>query len=223
MRKIQVAIDRGSCRRRAEVYFRDAAGIYGGGLELGEMKRQADEVIGLCDDRFRPGIACAYTEDFLLHGRRLTAGGADLVCPAFELIDPGAVKGVYAYVLTAGDFAFPEMEMTGQVFADIWGTSLTEAVKDEISEQLAQDGPLSDHFGPGLYGMDLERIFDMPKLVPFGDADVTLTGSGVMQPVKSYAGIVFRVTDAYEKMGAACAECAGNVMSCRLCRMRRIR
>ena len=211
-------IDREKCIKQAEVYFRDASGIYGTGQELGELKEMADKVVSLCEDRFRPGISVSYYDDFRLHGRQLSVGDCVFTCPAFELIDPGTVTGVYTYVLTAGDFTFPELDMTEQVLADIWGTSLTETVKDEMTRQL---GSVSDNFGPGLYGMDITTIFQMPKLADFAAAGVTLGESGVMDPVKSYSGLLFGVTDRYTPVAASCQDCSGNVMSCRLCRKRR--
>ena len=211
-------LDRDKCIGQAEVYFRDASGIYGTGKELGELKARADEVIAMCESRFTPAVEVRFYDDFILYGRQLSVGGETFDCPAFELIDPGAVTGVYAYVLTAGDFTFPQLDMTDQVLADIWGTSLTEAVKDEMIREL---GNVSDNFGPGLYGMDLERIFQMTTLTDFGAAGVTLGESGVMDPVKSYSGLLFRVTDRYTPIAATCQDCSGNVMSCRLCSKRR--
>lgn len=138
-------------------------------------------------------------------------------CNAFEMIDPSTVKGVYLYALSVGDFGYPEEPIMDQLYADIWGSSFTDAARILIKKQIEEESKLSDSFGPGFYGMDVSEMSKLASILSFDKLEMELKNSRILLPLKSCAGLYFAVTDDYRKMNSECESCRGSHKSCVLC------
>ena len=181
------------------------------------MLRQAvelkDEIVG--------GVAVRavynYYDDVYLKDSILAIDGKALVSQTLKGIDPAQILGAYVFVLTAGDFSYPDKPMMEQVLLDLWGTAFATTGRKHLQAHFAKDGRISETFGPGLYGIPMESMRDLVSLVDADLIGVTVNESSFLWPVKSYGGIVFRVADDYKPRGGSCATCRGSRLSCNLC------
>lgn len=165
--------------------------------------------------------------------RKVVIEGKEFNCPAFELMEQGSIKKIYAYLLTAGECIYSEEDdIVKQVFSDIWGTAYTDAARDLLEEYIAQDVEqehpgrlgkelyLSDAFGPGFYGMDVSQTKDLFQLLDAESIGMQVKDSGLMLPQKSCSGLYFAVTDTRNLPHPNCRECIGSHMGCSFCRFR---
>ena len=181
------------------------------------MLRQAvelkDEIVG--------GVAVRavynYYDDVYLKDSILAIDGKTFVSQTLKGIDPAQILGAYVFVLTAGDFSYPDKPMMEQVLLDLWGTAFATTGRKHLQAHFAKDGRISEVFGPGLYGIPMESMRDLVSLVDADLIGVTVNESCFLWPVKSYGGIVFRVADDYKPRGGSCATCRGSRLSCNLC------
>ena len=158
-----------------------------------------------------------YYDEIVVEDAALVIDGKRFASEVFQGIDPAQICGAYVFVLTAGDFSFPGRPVSEQVLLDLWGTAFATAGRKRLQAYFAADGRISETFGPGLYGIPVESMPDLLSLVDAAQIGVTVNESCILQPVKSYGGIVFRVADDYKPRGAMCAACKGARLSCRLC------
>lgn len=158
-----------------------------------------------------------YYDDVYLADSILVIDGKPFVSSTLKNVDSSQLLGAYVFVLTAGDFSFPEEPMMEQVLFDLWGTAFATAGRKHLQAHFASEGRISEVFGPGLYGIPMESMQDLVSLVDADRIGVTVNDSCFLWPVKSYGGIIFRVEDDYRPRGGSCADCRGSKLSCNLC------
>ncbi len=189
--------DRDECCERATELFIKESGVGKEGEKFERMHKEAFEIRKLIE----PGIDVkglySFYEDFSLEGQVLKVIGVNgeeiaMKCTAFEQIDPDTVEGVYFYAVTAGNFYLENMPIMKQLYADIWGTAFTDAIREMLIEHLKSKHPVSDSFGPGFYGMDVNEMQMMPELVDFTSLGMDVKESSIILPLKSCAGILFK-------------------------------
>lgn len=126
---------------------------------------------------------------------------------------------MFLYACCAGDYALPEENILDQVYADIWGSAFTDAVRALIKKELEQGCRISENFGPGFYGMSTRALGKMQQILDFQALGIEVRSNNIMIPLKSCAGMFFRVSERYKTIGAACEACYGNQASCKLCQV----
>lgn len=181
------------------------------------MLHQAIELKEEIVDRITVRAVYNYYDDIAIEEETLAVGGKTFAAKIFKGIAPAQVLGAYVFVLTAGDFSCPDKPVAEQVLLDLWGTAFATAGRKRLQAHFAKDGRISETFGPGLYGIPAETMQELTELVDADLIGVTVNESSVLQPVKSYGGIVLRVTDDYRPRGALCTACRGSRLSCALC------
>lgn len=164
---------------------------------------------------------------------KVSIDGTEFTCTAFSRINDEMVKKIYAYLLTVGECTYTETDdIMNQLFSDIWGTAYTEAARDllqayivndiekEYPDRLKDSLFLSETFGPGFYGMDVEQSKDLFRVLNAQSIGIQVRDSGIILPLKSCSGLFFVVTDPNVLPKPDCRECLGNVISCSFCRLR---
>lgn len=214
------------CCSRAESLFLESSGISGEGEKYENLRRSAfalrDEILESIELRG----AYSFYEDCRLVNDKLmvfVGNGAEdvsLRCTAFQQINPDSIEGVYAYGLTAEHLVLEDRSITDQLFGDFWGTAFVDAAREDLMAEIGKKHPVSDSFGPGFYGMNSMEVNKLPRLVDFTSIGMKTNESGMMIPLKSCSGILFKVNDKYEKLNSACELCLGNIKTCSLCSMR---
>ncbi|MGI6767284.1 MAG: hypothetical protein ACOX4R_08800 [Lentihominibacter sp.] len=225
-KNVELQFDINKCCDRATERFVEDTGVGNEGDKYDRMHREAFEIRKLIEPRIDVKGLYRFYDDFSLEGQVLKVHGRNnkeivLKCTAFEQIDPDTVEGVYFYAVTAGDYYLEDMPIMKQLYADIWGTAFTDATRGILMEQLKAQHPVSDSFGPGFYGMDVSEMHKMPELVDFESLGMEVRESSVILPLKSCAGIIFKVNEGYKELNRACELCFGNKKTCTLCSVRK--
>lgn len=212
-------VNRKECNDLAHKIFMQVSGINREGRKFERMKQDAFRMREAIADNVKIRAAYAYYDDVTLKGRQAVLGGKTLYCSAFEQISPDSVNGAYIYALSVGDFGLPEEPIMDQLYADIWGTAFTDAVRLLMKKELEQESKLSDSFGPGFYGMDVSDMETLSSLLSFEDLEIELRHSRIIVPLKSCAGMYFSVNDNYQYLKQECENCRGTHTSCKLCQI----
>ena len=161
---------------------------------------------------------------------KIAIDGIELTCNYFAQIPQKAVKGVYLYMLTAGECHFSSEEnIMDFLYADIWGTNYVDAgvhvlteefIKKDMVSRFDGDAYLSEQFGPGYFGMP---VIETKKFFQVMDADtigVWVKDSGLMIPQKSCAGLYLVYDRDDIKAELSCMKCYGNAKGCQFCAVR---
>ena len=183
-------------------------------------KRLLKEAVSLKDeiiDDLHLRAVYNYYEDIFLKDDVLVIDGNMFVSEVLNGVHPSQFLGAYVFVLTAGDFSYSDRPMMDQVFYDLWGTAFATAARQHLQKHFAQDGRISEVFGPGLFGIPMATMRGLVSMVDAESIGVRVNASNFLLPVKSYGGIIFRVSEYYRPRGATCATCLGNRLSCSLC------
>jgi len=218
--KVNVTIDKEECYELADKLFFDMSGINKEGEKYERMRKDAESMRELIEERIGINTKCCYYSDIKFDGRVAEVGSEVFSCSAFEQIDPATVKGVYVYALTAGEYDIKDESIINRVYTDIWGTAFTEAARTLLYRELSKNDRLSDSFGPGFYGMNTGEMGKIDKLLGFKDIGIEYRNNRIMVPVKSCTGMVFSVTEEYKNLKSACRDCMGTESSCKLCKQR---
>ena len=212
-------LDKDTCNPTADKMFMKISGLVKPGERFDKMRANAKEIRQRVEERINMMAVYSYFDDIEFKGNQLFIGGQCLTCNAFEQIDPTQVKGIYIYLLTAGNFDFTDEPIMDQLFADIWGTAFTDAALELLEEYLANDKRLSEVFGPGFFGMSLTQMQELAKLVDATRIGIEVRTDSFLLPRKSCGGFYFSVTDNYTSVNKACADCLGNPAGCQFCKL----
>lgn len=214
---VYLDLDRKRCDEITEKFFLRESGIDKQGPKFDKMKKDAHQIRKVVESNVSIRAAYAYYDDVKLQGKTLSIGGQELDCAAFEQIDPESIEGAFVYAICAGDFWLDDKPILEQLYADIWGTAFTDASRELLMEQMGKGMTLSDSFGPGFYGMSMNEMQKMLKLVDFEALGIVVKPSNVIVPLKSCSGIFLHVNDKYQRLDSACQLCFGASRTCRLC------
>lgn len=221
METIDITINQDEWYSSAEAFFTKMAGLEKEGPKYERMRSGATEMIRETQPRITIKAVCRYFTDIKLDGSKAVIGDDTFDCIAFQQIDPDTVKGAFVYAVSAGDFAFPDEDILNQVYADLWGTALTDALRLECKKELEKKVRLSDSFGPGFYGMNVGQMEKIARILDFDKMGLVIRENAVIVPLKSCAGIYFEVKDTYQYLRSACVECQGAYLSCVMCQQKK--
>ncbi|MCF0144538.1 MAG: hypothetical protein HUJ79_05510 [Firmicutes bacterium] len=215
-----IDIDKNECCERAMELFLDESGCGKEGAKFDRMRAEAFEIRNIIEPRIDvKGVYSTY-DVFNLNGQILEVNGVQFTCTAFEQIAEESIEKVIFYAVTAGDYYLEDRPIMQQLYADIWGTSFTDAIRGIFMDQLKTEYIMSDSFGPGFYGMDVAEMQKMPRMVDFAALDMSVKESSIILPLKSCAGILFAVNEKYVPINNACQLCLGSKKTCTLCSIR---
>lgn len=211
--------DREACNILAQKIFLEMSGVGREGRKFERMRREADKMRRIIEDRIRLRCVYAFFDDVTLTENRAQIGGQSFVCPAFSQLEPSGIRGVYVYAVSAGDYGYPEEPIMDQLYADLWGSAFTDAVRFLMKASFEKEHLLSDSFGPGFYGMDVNEMEKISRLLDFESIGLELRNSRIMVPLKACAGLLFAVDENYQMLRQECLDCRGTHSSCRLCQI----
>jgi len=234
MINIVFEIDKNRAEDKVQEFFMRSSGLAREGDKFVKMRENANMIKTEIEERVDIKAVLTYFDEFQIIENVLTIQGETFECNPFSLIKPKEVKGVYLYVITAGDYYLDNREIIDQLYADIWGTSYVDAGRRILEEYILEDFLdknsmngyenrvlISNSFGPGFYGMetgDTKKIFNIIDGTKIG---VGCRESGMMVPLKSCTGIYLIVKTGTELPKIECETCLGSAISCNMCNVRR--
>jgi hypothetical protein len=184
--------------------------------------RMLDDAIAAHTD-FARGAELAAAAAFFVtaapRGRLLEIGCAEFSCAAFELLRADNMTKIIAYAVSLRTEATQGRDIGRQFYENMWENAYIGAASDALRETLAVrvDGLLSDSFGPGYYGMALEEMKKLARVLDFGKIGAEILENGLINPPKSCAGIIFAVRDLSLMPAASCRDCLGDRAGCAVC------
>jgi len=207
---------------KATEYFIKICGFY---RDMKKYRSHLDKALQVRDklgDRISPKAVLSFFDKPLFDGKNLLINNVKFECLAFEQFDPQDLLGIYAYILSAGEFSFESGTMAEAFYADCWGTAYLDAGRDVLRQYIknlyhTSDVFVSDSFGPGYYGMQVSNLPNFFKILDASKIGVTLYGEQLMVPLKTCAGF-YMVSKKEMNLGRDCANCIGNQRGCQFCR-----
>ncbi len=226
-----MTIDKECLEETAIKYFCEACGFDTEKEKHNKMFEEALLVRDKIIDKINIRTVVRHFNEKNLSGQTLTLDNVTLHCNVFEQFDNDNVKGIYAYVLTAGDAKIEDDEsVLNMYYAYTWGTAYVDAGRDFIEKRIKEacqesnkDSQVfvSDSFGPGYYGMSTDEISKLFELVDAEKIGVKLIDSTMMNPVKSCSGIYIAINNKNQLPKVDCKACISNPNGCRYCRIKK--
>lgn len=206
-------LNKETCVSMAETLFAESNGI-----DVDRISEEAQKMGQVVYEQLDPKAVYSYYERVSFEGNRVFIADQVFACNGFERIDQGAVKGAYIYVVTAGELTLgADASIMEQLYFDLWATAFADAARMQLKEMLKGESNLSEGFGPGFYGMDVNQMQELTMLADISGIGMERKESNYLVPLKSCGGIWFEVTDRYTALDQACETCKGNTSGCRLC------
>lgn len=152
---------------------------------------------------------------------RLRLGASMYTCHILEQLDITAVTGGILYLFHAPVVDTEEMSQTEAFYVESWQIALMDAGRLWMERYIRRQQPegqyLSESFGPGFYGMELEAVASMVNFLGGEEVGISLLPDGMMEPAKSLAGLFLTGTKPFSMPAGDCLSCqaTGN---CRMCR-----
>jgi len=212
-----ININKEDCNTWAAELFKQNSGLFKEGNIYNKMRKDAKAIRNIIDEKINAQVVFSYFDEITLNEEEATIGGEKIKCKAFGKISPKSIKGALVYILTVGEYCVKDESVIDQLYADLWGTSFTDAARYTFKKIIEKDKKLSDGFGPGFYGMNMTEMQKIASLVDSKKIGVEIKENGMLVPAKSCAGIYFEINDNYKGMDVACKTCLGNQLSCQLC------
>ena len=177
-----------------------------------EMKRQHKEIISASYDKFFVGkrieVLLKELDKSVVTSDRFVFGEEKIKCNALERMNvkDGDIDCIYLYT-----FGIKEIAAT-----DVLRDWLRKYI--ERKHSVRHKKYVSDSFGPGFYGMDVDAVPKLVKLIDGGKVGVSTDENGNMHPVKSCIGIFIVTKKECVERIKDCAFCIGNKGGCAVCR-----
>lgn len=221
-----VEINRSLLDEQASQYFLEMSGLAREGEKFDRMRERGFEIREQILDRIKVRAVLSKVPAGF-SGNLLSVGDVAFVCDAFEDLDLSKIKEVYLYILTVGAVELLDEPIMNQLYSEFWGTSYVDAGRDYLRQMLLQEyhqtyGELdavtiSDSFGPGYFGMDMQEMQKFFQVLPSEKIDVSLKSSNLLLPLKSCAGIYLVGEGTAQMPDIDCGACLGTLTGCQFC------
>ncbi len=152
--------------------------------------------------------------------------GQDIPCRALKHTPLQDIVAGYLFMFHAPMPDLTSRPVSEAYYADSWETSLVDAGRDVLKQTLLErerqiqnrDLFITDTLAPGMSGMPVASIRSIFKIMDNTKAEITLLDSGMMNPVKSFAGIFLILEKAFLPVTADCSECLSDRRHCIYCK-----
>lgn len=151
----------------------------------------------------------------------LKIGTESFTCHLLKVIDAESVTGGYLYLFHAPQVDMTSMEQTGRFYTECWQIALVDAARIWLERYLRRQQPegenLSESFGPGFYGMEIEAVSAVVNQMQAEQVGVRLLDNGMMEPAISLVGMFLAGAKSFDMPSGDCVSCLGT-SHCRMCR-----
>lgn len=148
-------------------------------------------------------------------------GGKKFTCHLLEQLEISAVTGGYFYLFHAPEAKSEVQSQMERFYIESWQIALMDAGRLWLERYLRRQQPenchLSESFGPGFFGMEIEMISVMVNILQGELVGVRLMPDGMMKPAKSLAGMFLTGSQEFQMPSGDCQFCQGTGR-CLMCR-----
>lgn len=208
----------------AKEYFIRECGFQSNNGNHQELLEEGLQVLEKGKDRLNPSAVLSSIERNAFQKSSLIIKNKVFTCPAFEQIPDENILKIYPYLLTVGKCEFEGKNMLEQYYADVWGNAFLqggrELLRDQIAHIASQTYPLfyvTYSFGPGFYGMNLNKLTDLSEVLDGELIGFSKDESNIMNTCKYCGGFFFVVKDQTKLPAINCKDCIGHEEGCRFC------
>ena len=134
------------------------------------------------------------------------------------------IKAGYIYIFCVPEekAESEELSLLERYYLDNFKIAAVDAVRGYIRKYIAglydcDDIYITDSFGPGFYGMQLEEIYSLAKLTDYNKLGIYFINGSIMNPPKSSVGIYMVLTEDKGSEISDCLSCIGGKSGCQLC------
>jgi len=164
----------------------------------------------------------AMEEAPFLMGDRIEINDVPIACRYFETLSSSDLAACAAYVLSAGEDVCVEERTSDMLFRDLWRTAYIEAGRELIKAAVCNESPkewfVSESFGPGNLGMEMNQLEYFLRIFEDVDTGVLLSEYGTLFPPKSCAEMFLFLKNSDVLPVLSCMGCLGTSEGCRFCR-----
>ncbi|MCR4892187.1 MAG: hypothetical protein K5989_08425 [Lachnospiraceae bacterium] len=161
-----------------------------------------------------------------IFGDYFNIDGQRIPCEALKRIDRKSIKGGFAFLFHSPMPDIYSLPISQMYLADSWETCFVDAGRDLLRQQLldklgAGERELlyiTDSLAPGMAGIPAEAVSSFFHIFDASQIDMFLLASGMMSPVKSFAGIYLIIDRKAVLKTANCNECVSNHKFCEYCK-----
>jgi len=229
-KNIILQFDPSELKERSKYHFIRICGFDRNPVKFKKMLDKGLQVLDSIQDRLDLKVAISEYPGDAVQGNQIKIDDKIFISNPLEQLEQEKIFKVYLYLITSGDLGpLGETDsMMDDFYKDTWGTAYIDGGRDLLKEwicekngKLQNDIVISDSFGPGFYGMDISYIKDFLSLMNNEEIGVSLMNSGMMQPVKSFAGFFIVMEKGSKLPESTCQNCMMKTKSCTFCRMSR--
>ena len=208
----------------AEKYFMDACGFLEDTENQTLYLQEGLRVLEKCRQSINPHGLLSSVDGNCYQDHVLSIQDVKFQCAAFEQIPDDNVLRVYIYFATVGPCNIKDKNLSEQYYADVWGEGFLEACRERIrsfvmseSKSSFDDPYVTYSFGPGFYGMNPEKLWDLAQVIDASSIGIMIDSNGTPAPEKSCGGFLFVVRDIEQLPSEICKDCIGSDEGCQFC------
>ncbi len=211
---------------RSEPYMTSMCGFDRGNKMSEKILKKAMRVRNKTFDETHMDLILAPLDTTAIVDSTLQLGTDSIGCYVFDRIPKAQIEKLVLFALHAPMPDLEHLPISELYLADTWQTAFVDGARDYLREHLeaeytAKTGRaicVTDAVGPGFYGMHSEDIEPFFQILDADKAGITLTQSGMMNPVKSIVGFFIVVKENFTLPATDCATCMGNKSGCTFCK-----
>jgi len=160
-----------------------------------------------------------YEDHFVIDGQKIH-------CEALRKLDKCSIKGGFAFLFHSPMPDIYSLPISQMYLADSWETCFVDAGRDILREQLLKHYKINadellyitDTLAPGMAGMPFDEVRSFFQIFDGSQINMTLLESGMMAPVKSFAGIYLIIDREQIISTMNCSECVSDHKFCEYCK-----
>lgn len=165
------------------------------------------------------GKECVEHDVFILDEQRIS-------CEFLNNIESESIQGGYAFMFHAPMPDVSAFSVSDMYAADSWETAFVDAGRDVLRKLLLEkysnenNGTyyITDTLAPGLFGMKASNLCTFFKFMDSTKINLKLLDSGMMDPLKSFAGIYLILDREHIIASMDCTNCISGGKSCNYCK-----
>lgn len=147
-------------------------------------------------------------------------------CEFLNNIESKSIQGGYAFMFHAPMPDVSAFSVSAMYAVDSWQTSFVDAgrdvLRDLLLEKYANENKgihyITDTLAPGLFGMKASNLCTFFKFMDSTKINLKLLDSGMMEPLKSFAGIYLILDREHIIASMDCANCLSDGKNCNYCK-----